>query len=656
MVLAEAMTKLATSTPPTSTTSTPRKLSHLATSAPSRGSSSFESRLQVELPRTGWRSTLWPSSPVLRKKLHLASASEHSVTNSSNNHVATSPESELMSPIPLTLKRQSGHRLNEPQDDDDVLDAADSLNFDKRVRGSTLLGLSNLEDALPIVSVRLHGGNFQVQSAQQVSPLQLKSPSRVSPFANLQSQQRSSSSSNNVHHAPSPPLSHEQLVKRNALEQELEEFRRNTDSKIVMFPDYFAEDEKELVQQVAEELRLGYQVGERNIAVFKTGLGDKTRSFPSAHAVARSRLSLSGGGSGDAMGDDVYVDVSELALQGKDCFIARLRLRRLNSGSGVRRNMLWDVAQLSQADGIADPVAEGEGGVYAVQSRASGQKLAMFKPAEEEKFVREGLFPGEGAVREEAVYVLDSRSSGFSGVPPTAVARLQLSNIGRSKQGAVQRFMTSSIGSMEGFGMPFDLEKAEAFVPVEQVHRIGLLDVRVFNTDRHPGNILLIGEKAPFTMVPIDHGCILPSWFHLSEARFDWLEYPQCKVPFSAQAMDYIESLDADADALALRRLGIREECVTTLKICTLFLQRAAQAGKTLFWIGSYMQRAGCFETPSELELLIQRACDATGIPFTFVLSEFSEQKGSIPLGILSRRPPKQFFDSLEQLVVEATT
>lgn len=642
MVLAEAMTKLATPTP----SITQHKLSHLATSAPSR-ISSLESRLQVELPRTGWRSALWPSSPVLRKKLHLVSASDHSAANNSNNYVAAACESELMSPIPLTLKRQSGHRLNEPQDDDDPPHAADSLSFDKRVRGSTLLSLNNLEDALPVVNVRLHGGNFQVQSAQQVSPLQLKSPSRASPFAKPQR-----SNNNNAHHAPPP--SHELLVKRSTLEQELEEFRRNMDSKIVMFPDYFADDEKELVQQVAEELRLGCQVGERNVAVFKTGLGDKTKSFPPAHAVVRSRLSLSGGSS-DAILDDVYVDVSELALQGKDCFIARLRLRRLNSGSGVRRNMLWDVAQLSQADGIADPVAEGEGGVYAVQSRASGQKLAMFKPAEEEKFVRDGLFPGEGAVREEAAYVLDSRSNGFSGVPPTAVARLQLSNVGRSKQGAVQRFMTSSIGSMEGFGMPFDLQKAEAFVPVEQVHRIGLLDIRVFNTDRHPGNILLIGEKAPFTMVPIDHGCILPSWFHLSEARFDWLEYPQCKVPFSAQAMKYIESLDAEADALALRRLGIREECVTTLKICTLLLQRAARAGKTLFWIGSFMQRAGCFETPSELELLIQRACEATGIPFTFVLSEFNEQKGSIALGILSRRPPKQFFDALEQLVAEAT-
>ncbi|KAG6594096.1 Sporangia induced phosphatidyl inositol Kinase [Phytophthora cinnamomi] len=156
---------------------------------------------------------------------------------------------------------------------------------------------------------------------------------------------------------------------------------------------------------------------------------------------------------------------------------------------------------------------------------------------------------------------------------------------------------------MESFGMPFDLEKAREFVPVEQVHRIALLDVRVFNTDRHPGNILLIGDKKPYTMVPIDHGCILPSWFHLSEARFDWLEYPQSREAFSSVALQYINALDAERDAKILRNLGIREECVTTLKICTLLLKLAAGQGKTLFWMGNFMARDGCFQQPSRLSL-----------------------------------------------------
>lgn len=578
-----------------------------------------------------------------------------------------------MAPIPLTLKARAAMAHQEPQDDDSD-DTGDSsgtdstassphaitgLSFSELARKAARRPLDKLSS--PRVSVRLHGSLLHVQATQAQQPLHpvLVEPVKPVVLGPVQAvtHQSVDRSDNNAHDQQDeqelPQPSPEATAKRSSVEQELTEFCANSELQIVMFPEYFADDEKALVQQVAASLRLGCQVGERNVAVFKTGdAACDTRAVALARAT-RSRSSSSSSSS-TISDDDVFVNVSELAQQGKDCFIARLRLRRLSSGGGLRRNMLWDVAELTQSDGdgVADPVSEGGGGVYAVQSRTSGQKLAMFKPAEEETFVRDGLFPGEGAVREEAAYVLDARSSnGFSGVPPTAVARLQLSTLGRATPGSVQRFMASSIGSMEGFGMPFDLAKAAAFVPVEQVHRIGLLDVRVFNTDRHPGNILLIGDKAPYTMVPIDHGCILPSWFHLSEARFDWLEYPQSKVAFGAPALAYIEALDVVADAQALRRLGIREECVTTLQICTLVLQRAARAGKTLFWIGSFLQRSGCFEAPSALELLVQCACDASGVPFAFEPNEFGEQKSCITPGVLSRRPPAQFFHALDQLV-----
>ncbi|CEG46493.1 Sporangia induced phosphatidyl inositol kinase (PIK-E1) [Plasmopara halstedii] len=440
-------------------------------------------------------------------------------------------------------------------------------------------------------------------------------------------------------------LSH---VKHASLFQELFEFGADDCGQIIMFPDYFSKDEKVMVQEVAQGLHLGCQVGEKCIAVYKIFGGHYHQSqLQRLHSASPANVIIAA--------DDVYVDVNELAQQGKDGFIAKLRLQRMSSRSGIRRNMLWDVAVLSTtADGFADRVSEGEGGVYAVQSRSSGQKLALFKPVEEERFVREGLYAGEGAVREEAAYVLDSRSNGFSGVPPTAVAQLRLSSVGRAKQGAVQRFMSTNIGSMECFGMPFDLEKACEFASVEQIHRIALLDIRVFNTDRHPGNILLIGEKKPYTMVPIDHGCILPSWFHLSEACFDWLKYPQIREPLSNTALQYIESLDAEKDAKLLRVLGIREECVITLKICSLFLKLAATNGKTLYWMGNYMTRDGCFQQPSRLELAIQGACKCVGIPYTFKLNEFDEQHGDIEIGVLSRRPPNEFFLALENLLLDA--
>ncbi|OQS07150.1 sporangia induced phosphatidyl inositol kinase [Thraustotheca clavata] len=360
---------------------------------------------------------------------------------------------------------------------------------------------------------------------------------------------------------------------------------------------------------------------------------------------------------------EVFVNVPQLATQGHDAFISYLRQDRMDSSGGQRSDMLWDVAETQNNNEDAfDAVNEGEGGVYAVSS-LSGKKVAMFKPAEEEVFVREGLKAGEGAVREEAAYVIDSANGSFSGVPPTAVAQLYMTNsksikpsskstASHFKLGAVQRFMNSRMGSLDDFGMPHSTEKASQFVSVDQVHRVGILDIRLFNTDRHPGNILLLGDSPPYSLVPIDHGCILPSWDHLSEARLDWLSYPQAHVPFSTQTIEYINHLNPTEDARRLRRLGIREECITTLRICTMVLQEATKAGKTLHWIGSLLQREGCFEVPSALENLICQACDACNMPYSLRKCDTGEIKFLVEQGILSRRPPDVFHDCLKRVLI----
>ncbi|KDO26499.1 hypothetical protein SPRG_07902 [Saprolegnia parasitica CBS 223.65] len=360
---------------------------------------------------------------------------------------------------------------------------------------------------------------------------------------------------------------------------------------------------------------------------------------------------------------EVFVNVPELAAKGRDSFVAHLRHDRMDSAGGHRVHMLWDVAQLQSTNAHAfESVVGGEGGVYALSSSTSGAKVVMFKPTEEEVFVREGLCAGEGAVREEAAYVLDAAMGGFSGVPPTAVARLHMANCKRKKPsgtnnsgwfklGAVQRFMAPSAGSMEDFGMPHALEKAVQMASVDQVHRIGLLDVRLFNTDRHGGNLLLLGKTAPYKLVPIDHGCILPSWDRLSEARLDWATYPQAQAPFSPAMRQHVAALNASADAHRLRRLGIREECIATLSICTLVLKTATLAGKSLAWIGAYLSRDGCFEAPSRLEEAIARACTACDIPYLWTKNDHGEARFDVTDGILRRRPPNIFYTCLQKAV-----
>jgi hypothetical protein len=642
--------KTASSAVPSGTSSGALLLSQFT--MPSRRS---EPKLQLESsPRSPWRLTRWPTSPVAIKRF-------------STPHTPVSP----VQVVKQSFADDTEENQQEPEEDSPIIDTSalpspsnQSHNNGFSAASSTSATHESTFSALWKRRVKTLKDDASELGATSIDgPTHTTTPTRKCAGGSIDLVDMRSSlasirvhvkpveslvSSDGVAHTLANEFGRDVTLMRTSLYEELEEFRQNPEEKVKMFPDYLSPKEKSLVKQVAESLRFGCQIGESNVSVFKTGPYEGHGFHAAAARMGRGRSV-----SESFLHDDVYVDVPSLVQHGKDGFIARLRLRRLDSGGGIRRNMLWDVAELASNDGVADRVSEGGGGVYAVQSRSSGEKLAMFKPAEEEKFVREGIVQGEGAVREEAAYLLDSRSNGFSGVPATAVARLHVANIGSSKHGSVQRFMMGSIGSMEGFGMPFDVAKAAAFVPVEQVHRIGLLDVRTFNTDRHPGNILLIGDKAPYTMAPIDHGCILPSWFHLSEARFDWLEYPQCKMPFSDLGLAYIDAIDAEGDAVVLRKLGIREECVTTMKICVLFMKIAAKAGRNLFWMGSFMQRSGCFENPSDLELAIEKACVATGIPFGFVPNEFGEQKTKITRGIISRRPPSLFFKHLERILTQ---
>lgn len=77
------------------------------------------------------------------------------------------------------------------------------------------------------------------------------------------------------------------------------------------------------------------------------------------------------------------------------------------------------------------------------------------------------------------------------------------------------------------------------------VHRIGILDIRIWNTDRHAGNILVRRprdsavnlsalarlDSSQLELVPIDHGFCLPESYE--PPYFEWLFWPQvgCLLP-----------------------------------------------------------------------------------------------------------------------------
>jgi len=204
---------------------------------------------------------------------------------------------------------------------------------------------------------------------------------------------------------------------------------------------------------------------------------------------------------------------------------------------------IWDLIN-STFDGLDkgnQPIrsSDGTGGTYFMRDPLGQKIVTVFKPMDEEPMavnnprglplsengegLKKGTKVGEGALREVAAYLLDHPKNGrrslsgeimgFSGVPPTVMVRCLHKGFYHPKGyecapenvkiGSLQMFKEND-GSCEDMG-------PNAF-PVDEVHKICVLDIRLANADRHAGNILFRkGDKdGQIELIPIDHGYCLP--------------------------------------------------------------------------------------------------------------------------------------------------
>ena len=100
-------------------------------------------------------------------------------------------------------------------------------------------------------------------------------------------------------------------------------------------------------------------------------------------------------------------------------------------------------------------------------------------------------------------------------------------------------------------GVPVGSEFDEA-----QSQRLSVLDSRLFNCDRHEGNVLVTGARGGGGrrgIVPIDHAFCLPAFGFFREAEFTWRYWASAAVPFGAEVLHHVASLDVDADVEAAR-------------------------------------------------------------------------------------------------------
>ncbi|KAL3138016.1 hypothetical protein ABBQ38_005252 [Trebouxia sp. C0009 RCD-2024] len=344
---------------------------------------------------------------------------------------------------------------------------------------------------------------------------------------------------------------------------------------------------------------------------------------------------------------------------------------------GVRRLVKSVIGGLKSCQ-EPERAVEGLGGTYFFKDDL-GNKVAIVKPCDEEPLApnnpkgfvgralgEPGLKPtvrvGEAAIREVAAYLLDHNH--FAQVPHTVLVKFthpifhvqankpaspcladaasfndndtqsaasldsalststtQLILARRaSMEGSSGRALPCKIGSLQQF-VAHDCDTSEigtSMFSLQDVHRIAILDIRLFNTDRHAGNILVqrpAGDTSRLSararlnqpqcrLLPIDHGFCLPE--ALEPPFFEWLHWPQAMMPFSEEELCYIEALDAQKDVELLQRElpSLRVESLRTLQVATALLKRCAAAGLNLFEIGTIVSRplVGLDEDPSDLE------------------------------------------------------
>ncbi|CAN6164270.1 unnamed protein product [Urochloa humidicola] len=303
------------------------------------------------------------------------------------------------------------------------------------------------------------------------------------------------------------------------------------------------------------------------------------------------------------------------------------------------RPLVKDVARAIRKGLDPVPVNSGLGGAYYFRN-SKGENAAIVKPNDEEPFapnnpkgfigkslgqpgLKRSVRVGETGYREVAAYLLDHRN--YANVPPTVLVKIShpVFHINEGvcanknvAEGGTQA--VSKIASLQQF-IPHDFDASDhgtSSFPVSAVHRIGILDIRIFNTDRHAGNLLVrkqtgAGKFGNQTeLIPIDHGLCLPEC--LEDPYFEWIHWPQASVPFSEDELEYIANLDPakDADMLRMELPMIREASLRVLILSTIFLKEAAAFGLCLAEIGEMMSRefTGMEDQPSELEFVCMEA------------------------------------------------
>jgi len=203
--------------------------------------------------------------------------------------------------------------------------------------------------------------------------------------------------------------------------------------------------------------------------------------------------------------------------------------------------------------------------------------LGVVKPADEEPGgenatgelmgLKEAIQPTTATLREVLAYRLQPEL-----VPPTVLMDLTSSQFHNraTKRCSVQMFV-------ENDGVVGSLEESTRHSLSPLLGPIAFLDLLFANSDRNSGNLLVKKtQQGVQSMIPIDHGCILPDNL-ASGANFFWYPYLDPNQKFDDKIIGKIAALDFERLSLEVVQLDLGDEVLNALFVTTLLLKRLHQ-------------------------------------------------------------------------------
>lgn len=244
--------------------------------------------------------------------------------------------------------------------------------------------------------------------------------------------------------------------------------------------------------------------------------------------------------------------------------------------------------ETADCKGIFKPLAgegsEGDSACTCLKADESGSVVTPLK---------RGVTFGETVVKEIAAYVLGAAFD----VPATRGITTLIN--GQAVYGSFQAFAPHSC-SAEDMG-------PSAF-SIDEVQKVGILDIRLLNLDRHLNNILVNTQEGSSRLIPIDHGYILPVYHDMSDVYFGWTYWKQCKEGWSQKSRAVIEAMNPFQDAEVLSQMGISSDSILPSVLATLLLQHAVKNEISLYRLAAFIQSDMQSDEISGFEIAVKEA------------------------------------------------